>query len=97
MAGLKNPVAGELNPCSGEIVKIDPPFFFLAVGMTFIHKSISALCFAKISLPILALVFVSDFLIHLKERREKGVRGAGVIDVGGGFRQLKHGSVSLQI
>ena len=70
MAGLKNPVAGELNPSSGKIVKIDPPFFFLAVRMVFVYKVILAFNLAKITLPILTFVLVGNLLIQLKEGRE---------------------------
>ena len=56
MAGLKNLVAGELNPGSGKIVKIDPPFFFLAVRMVFVYKAILAFNLAEITLPILTFV-----------------------------------------
>ena len=70
MAGLKNPVAGELNPSSGKIVKIDPPFFFLAVRMAFVDEVVAAFNLAKISLPILTFVLVGDLFIQLKERWE---------------------------
>ena len=43
VARLKDAVTGEINLRGGEIVKIDPTFFFLAVRMIFINELVLAL------------------------------------------------------
>ena len=62
MAREQDSFDAETTPVVGKIREGYPPFFLLAVGMTFIHKPIDTLELADVTLIVLAVVFVGDFL-----------------------------------
>ena len=56
MAGEQNSFDVEANPVVGKIREGYPPFFLVAVGMTFIHKPIDSLKLANVTLIVLAVL-----------------------------------------
>jgi len=59
----------------GKIRERDPPFFVFAIGMSFVDKTVDSFALADVALIVLALMFICDFLLELKEVRKEGVVG----------------------
>ena len=67
MAWEQDSFDAEATPVVGKIREGGPSFFFLAIGMAFIHKPIDTVTLANVALIVLSIVLIGDLLSELKK------------------------------